>query len=315
MHPSLGQLEAFYWVVRLGSIKKAAQHLNLAQPTVSLRISDLEGQLGHSVFERAHRKLTLTRRGEALVPHVTALINELSALRQIASNVADVVGVARIGLSETVAQVCLPACVKRLTRDFPSIQLDITIGTSGELEQDVLDRKLDLAFVINPRGDPGLSINQLGIQGAIWAAAPSLGLSETVTPADLAGVTIIINPYPSHMYRQIIDWFRDSGLEPSNICRCTSVTVAVELVRDGLGVSLLPSMLVQQALQSGALMELKSERRPAPSRLYYIFRSADRNRLTDIVAGAFKATMLEKNFLEVEAPGFRSGELNGNRNV
>jgi DNA-binding transcriptional LysR family regulator len=315
VHPSFGQLEAFYWVVRLGSIKQAAQHLHLAQPTVSLRISDLEGQFGHPVFERAHRKLTLTRQGEALVPRVTALINELSALRQMARSTADAVGVARIGLSETVAQVCLPACVKRLARDFPSIQLDITIGTSGELEQDVMDRKLDLAFVINPRGDPDLSVSQLGIQGAIWAAAPSLGLRETITAADLAGVTVITNPYPSPMYRQILDWFRDSGLEPSNICRCTSLTVAVELVRDGLGVSLLPSMLVQQALQTGALIELKSERQPPPSRLYYIFRSADRNRLADIVARAFKATMIEKNFLQVEAPGFRSGELSADRNA
>lgn len=298
MHPSLGQLEAFYWVVRLGSIKQAAQHLNLAQPTVSLRISDLEEQFGHPIFERAHRKLTLTRRGEALLPRVTALINELSGLRQLARDPKDdVAGVARIGLSETVAQICLPACVKRLTREFPSIQLDLTIGTSGELEEDVVDRKLDLAFVINPRGDPGLNISQLGIQDAIWAAAPQLSLPSVITPSDLAGMTIITNPYPSPMYRQIIDWFRDSGLEPSNICRCTSVTVAAQLVRDGLGVSLLPSMLVQQELQSGALVELASERRAAPSRLYCIFRSADQNRLTDVVVQVFKATMTEMNFL------------------
>jgi len=305
MHPTIGQLEAFYWIVRLGSIKETAQHLNLAQPTLSLRISDLEKQLGYPIFEREHRKLTMTRRGEALLPRVTALINELAALRQLASSPQDVGGMARIGLSETVAQVCLPNCIKRLNQLYPSIQLDLTIGTSGELEQDVVDRKLDLGFVVNPRGDPGLTISQLGVQDVMWAAAPQLNLPAVISPADLAGIPIITNPYPSPMYRQIIDWFRDSGLEPSDICRCTSVTVAAQLVCSGLGVSLLPSMLIQRELKRGNLVELKSETQAAPSRLYCIYRSAGQGTLTEAVFSVFKEVMTEMSFLKVEMPDRR----------
>ena len=302
MHPSIGQMEAFYWTVRLGSIKKAAQHLNLAQPTVSLRISGLEEQFGHPIFEREHRKLTLTRQGEILVPGITSIINEFSGLRQLAANADNVTGVVRIGLSETFAQMCLPICMKRLGSQFPAVQLDITIGTSGELEQSVIGRQLDLAFVINPSGDPGLSITQLGIQEAIWAAAPQLGLPSTITPRILAATTIITTPHPSPMYQQIIDWFRDGGIEPSDLCRCTSVTVATELVRSGLGASLLPLKLVENDLHSGSLIELETKRQAAPSRLYCIFRSADQNRLTGAVLGIFRDVIAETDFLKSRTP-------------
>ncbi len=57
MRITLAQLEAFFWVARLGSVHMAARQLNLAQPTVSLRLRDLEARLGTALFERAGRGL------------------------------------------------------------------------------------------------------------------------------------------------------------------------------------------------------------------------------------------------------------------
>jgi Bacterial regulatory helix-turn-helix protein, lysR family len=57
MRFTLAQLKAFYWIAKLGTVRDAARHLNLAQPTVSLRIRDLETALGTMLFERLGRAL------------------------------------------------------------------------------------------------------------------------------------------------------------------------------------------------------------------------------------------------------------------
>jgi len=298
LRPTTAQLETFFWVARLGSVKEAARHLNLAQPTISLRLQELEAQFRRPLFERVSRRLSLTPTGDALLPRAVALIHELSGIRELIGGATLAAGVVRLGLSETFAQICLPDCMKLLARERPALQLDIAVGTSAALENQVIERQLDLAFVVNPVGDPKLAVIQLGIQDAVWAASPALGLPTRITPALLSSVPIVTNPHPSPMYQQIIDWFREDGTEPTQICRCTSVTLAVELVRAGLGVSLLPTRLVEPLLRDGSLVQLKPHKQPTPSRLFCIYRFAEHGPLIDAVLGAARQTIADLGFVK-----------------
>ncbi len=290
MRPTTGQLETFFWIARLGSVKEAARHLNLAQPTISLRLQELEAQ-----FQRA---LVLTSAGEALMPRAAALVEELTGIRALMTGEMRAVGgIVRVGLSETFAHICLSGWMKLLSQSHPAVQLDIVVGTSAELEHQVVERRLDMAFVINPVGDAKLAVIPLGIQAVTWAASPELELPRNITPQLLALQTIIANPHPSPMYRQIIDWFREDGIEPEKICRCTSVTLATELVRQGHGVSLLPTPLIQPHLLDGALQSLTSHRPPTPSRLYCVYRFVEKNQLVDAALLAARQIIAQLNFL------------------
>jgi DNA-binding transcriptional LysR family regulator len=298
MRPTTAQLETFYWVARLGSVKEAARHLHLAQPTISLRLQELEAQFRRPLFERAGRRLTLAPAGEALMTRAGSWMHELDGIRELIHGTSQAAGIIRVGLSETFAQVCLASCMRQLGATFPAVQLDITVGTSGALEAQVINRQLDLAFVINPVGDPKLAMIQLGIQGVTWAASPRLKLPRRkVTPAVLAKLTIITNPHPSPMYRQIIDWFREDGIEPSILCNCTSVNVATQLVRSGLGVSLLPAKLIESFLKDASLVRLAPQKEPSPSRLYCIYRFAEHNPLLDGVLDAARHAIAAHGFL------------------
>jgi len=302
MRPTTAQLEAFYWVARLGSVKEAARHLNLAQPTVSLRLQDLEAQFRRPLFDRSGRRLALASAGEALMTRAGSWMHELDGIRELIHGPSQAAGIVRIGLSETFAQVCLPSCMHQLARTFPAVRLDITVGTSGALEAQVVDRTLDLAFVVNPVGDPKLAMTQLGIQGVTWAASPRLKLPRRkVTPSMLARYPIITNPHPAPMHRQIIDWFREDGIEPANLCNCTSVTVVTELVRSGLGVSLLPVKLIESAFKDATMVRLTPEKEPSPSRLYGIYRFAEHNPLLEGVLDAARHAITAHRFL-ISAP-------------
>jgi len=297
MRPTFGQLEAFYWIARLGSVKEAARHLNVAPPTISLRIDNLEAELGSPVFERAGRGLVLTQHGEALVPSVTSVIEEYGKIRAVVEGNRQNYGLLRIGTTETFAQACLPAYMRAIAMRYPALQLEFVVSTSAELEQDILERRLDVAFAINPTGDPKLTLVPLGIQPVTWAAAPSFNLPSPLHPSHLRGVLVISNPHPAPMWRQITDWFRQAGLEPSWICRCSSPTVVTQLVAAGLGVSLLPRRLVQSAIEAGTLCGFESELALHPSRMFAIYRFADSGSLVQEVIALGSRVMAEAKLL------------------
>ncbi|WP_147707645.1 helix-turn-helix domain-containing protein, partial [Microvirga massiliensis] len=77
MRITLAHLEAFVWIARLGSVKEAARQLNLAQPTISLRLRDLEDETRTVLFERSSG-MRLTHEGEALLGHATTILSEVA---------------------------------------------------------------------------------------------------------------------------------------------------------------------------------------------------------------------------------------------
>jgi DNA-binding transcriptional LysR family regulator len=298
MRPTFIQLEAFYWISRLGSVKEAARHLHIAPPTVSLRIDQLEATVGSRLFERAGRGLSLTRKGEALVPRVGAVIEEYGRIREIVGGQRLTHGILRIGTTETFAQACLATFMREIESRYPGLELEFVVRTSAELELGVLERRLDLAFAINPIGDPKLTLVPLGVQPATWVAAPAFGLPSPLHPSDLHGVTVITNPHPAPSWRQITDWFRQAGLEPTRICRCSSPTVVAQLVKEGLGVSLLPRLLAQPAIDAGVLCGFESALALHPSRMFVVYRLAEGSLFMQDVIGLGRQVMVGSRLIE-----------------
>jgi DNA-binding transcriptional LysR family regulator len=154
--------------------------------------------------------------------------------------------------------VCLAPVLKALRTDYPLLRPELVVSMTSALEKDLIERRLDLAFLANPLGHPSLQLQPLGMQSIVWAASPSWGLPAKVRPTDLKGVPIITNPPPSPMYRQIIDWFAPAGLEPTRLDICTSVALVSHLVSEGAAIGLLPSKMIEAEIASGKIQVLRA---------------------------------------------------------
>jgi DNA-binding transcriptional LysR family regulator len=258
MRVTLAQLEAFFWTAQLGSAQRAAQHLNLAQPTLSLRLKDLRGALDHDVLERTGRGLRLTAEGRALLPRVAAIMAELRGIGG-ADPMRTVAGPIRVGLAEGFAVSCLPPLLGGLLQDHPALQPEWVVSTSTTLEQALLRDTLDLAVLLNPVGDERLSLAPLGAQPTSWMVPAAWGMAGPITPRDLWSLPVISNPPPSAMHRQIMRWFGGSGLTPARLSICTSVAVIAELVAGGIGAGLLPVPMAARYVAEGTMQVLAAE--------------------------------------------------------
>lgn len=264
---SIAQLEAFYWTAELGSVQKAAEKLNIAQPTLSLRLRQLEVDLASPVLERAGRGIRLTREGHTFLRH-TRLVLDAHRELQASSLVAEVSGALRFGVAEGFAVACLPRLIPTLRAEFPLLRPEWTVGTSTGLEQSLIDGRLDLAVLVDPIGQRDVRLSFLGIQGNVWAAPPGSELKDGATPQELRRHTIITTPPPTPMYRLSTSWFADRQEQANSLCICSSLNASLQLVSAGIGIGVFPGRMVEAFPSAGAIMAFQSDPPLQPGRVY-----------------------------------------------
>lgn len=298
MRLTLAQLEAFFWVVELGSVQAAARHLHLAQPTVSLRLRDLENALGVEVFERAGRGIRPTASGLGLLDRAKTVLREIDRIREPLGQ-TPVAGVVRVGVAEGVSMVCLAPLVRALRQDYPALRPEFTVATTAALEPELARHDLDLAVLVNPVGHHGIRLIPLGLQPTSFMAAPSWGLSGKVRPADLRHIPIVSNPPPSAMFRQTQDWFAAAGIEPARIDMCSSVTVSAHLIASGVAVGVLPHKMVEQQIRDGALVILQTDPPVSHGHVYAAYRDGGESRSIDAIIHSLRGVLASMEYLTV----------------
>jgi DNA-binding transcriptional LysR family regulator len=144
------QIRTFLWVARLGGFRKAAERLHLSQPAISTRISNLEQELRVPLFERGPGELVLTKHGTLLLSYAEQMLFVEEEIKQRVANPSEAEGLFRVGASETIAQAWLPEFLKAFSEQYPRVNVDLTVDISLNLRASLLERKLDLVFLMGP---------------------------------------------------------------------------------------------------------------------------------------------------------------------
>jgi DNA-binding transcriptional LysR family regulator len=144
----LEQLEAFHAVVKHGGFERASASIHVSQPAISMRIKDLESQLGIKLFIRLGRRHQLTEAGRIVEEYATRL---LIVLREMHETIGELKGVRRgqlrCGAATTVAVHLLPSVLVEFKKTFPHIDLRLLVGRTAETERRILADELDVGIV------------------------------------------------------------------------------------------------------------------------------------------------------------------------
>jgi DNA-binding transcriptional LysR family regulator len=275
---TIAQLEAFYWVAELGAVHKAANRLNVTQPTASLRLRQLETELAVPLLEPHGRGVRLTPAGHAFLAKAKVVLDAYAHLGSAASPGA-ISGALRIGLAEGFAVACLPHLVPALASEYPLLHPEWTVTTSSALEQDLLDGNLDLAVVVDPVGDRALRLVPLGPQPNVWAGSPTLSVRAGASARELSRFTVITTPPPTPMYRNTVAWFAAAEQKPGPLCICTSVNAAAQLAGAGIGIGIFPTRMIEAHHLAGTIAAIPTDPPLTIGRVYMADRvTADRSR-------------------------------------
>jgi DNA-binding transcriptional LysR family regulator len=294
---TLAQIEAFYWIARLGTFQEAARQLNVSQPTISLRIRQLEQALAARLFERMGRGVRLSHEGAVLLEHAATVLGAARHFEEQSGAAEPVEGILRIGVQEAFAVVCLPQLLDILNQDHPALRLDLDIATSPLLAERLEARRIDLAFFVNAEENPRFRVLPLGQYDVVLAASPRYALKAPVRPSDVRALPIISNPPPSLQLRTIRDWFRSAGLEPLRLSLCSSVTLIAHLVASGVAVSVLPLPLIQEDVAGGRIQVLPTRPAIPEDTLYAGYRAGERAATIAAIIRATRQVLRRTQFL------------------
>lgn len=236
------QIRAFLATAEEGSLSAAARALHSTQPTVGRQVSALEDALGVTLFERAGRSFQITSAGRDLLEHVRAMGDAASRISMVASGQSqEVAGRVSITASELLAAGFLPPVLRQLRDDAPGIEIDIV--ASDRLE-DLARRDADIAIRHVRPEQPDLIARQLpDFTAGFFASTGYIAKFGHPRNGDDLNGHHFIGPRDSVMMRTILEGYGIAIRDDQFSLRTDSGVVMWEMMRAGLGITVLPDKL------------------------------------------------------------------------
>jgi len=231
---------------------RAAQRLGMAQPPLSQSLARLENELGVRLFERANRRLSLTRAGSAFIDEARASVLHADAALAVAKSAENgEAGVIKIGFVSAALYERLPHLLSRLRQVHPSIQPKLVELSTNEQLAALTKGEIDIGFVHPPLGTTErLSVVEFPTEASI-AALPDDGRKEPATLAEVAALGLILFPATQGpvLHARIMDSFTKAGLDIRIVQEATRALTMLSLVSAGLGAALLPQSIERLTFQ------------------------------------------------------------------
>ena len=241
-------LRALAEVVAQGSFTRAAKRLNLAQPTISLQIRELEMRLGVRLVDRMGKRASATAAGRELIEHAERLAREgerlLAAMRRHRDGW---LGQVRIGSSTTALIYHLPPVLARLRKEHPNIELVVTTGTTTGVVERMLRNEIDLGVVSLPINERVLDLVPLMTEPMVAIFSDRTeDLPSRVTPQYLLQHTLILEYARAHVRALIMGWLAGDGAEVRPAMELDNLEAVRRMVAAGLGASIVPAAVVSE---------------------------------------------------------------------
>src|SRR5688572_22451576 len=198
-------------IAKRGSFSRAAEHLHLSQPAVSLHIRQLEERVGMALLERVGKRAFPTAAGEILLAHAARIFHELEAAGEALGRLRGVVsGRIRLGTGATASIHLLPPLLRRVRSRHPEIELIVVTGNAPEMARAVAANELDLAIVTLPVTARPLVVSSVYRDPllAIAPPGPRWRRRKPITAAELAEHSLMLYETGGTIRRVIDDWFR-----------------------------------------------------------------------------------------------------------
>jgi DNA-binding transcriptional LysR family regulator len=280
-------LETFVWVARLRNFSLAADKLCTTQAAVSNRIATLERELGVRLFERDLRTVSLTLHGQRALPQAEAIMRQVAELERSIADAGQLRGTVMIGAIDSIVYAWLPRLIERVKESYPNVAIDLNVDTSLNLARQIQDGQIDLGLIMGPVVAPHIRNIELCVFDCLWIGSSRLKLAAgKLAIADLADYPIFAYSKGSQPHHSVLRAIELSGVDPARVrvFNSNSLATITRLIRDGVGVAVLPQVVVQEFLDTGELRALDVEARLPALHFHAVYNDDPGNTLPGLIA-------------------------------
>jgi len=255
----LRQLRAFSTIAQVKSFTLAGEILGYAQSSITSQIKSLEEELGTKLFERLGRQVILTKDGSAFLNYAKQILQLSEEATTLFQPPHQPYGTLCIGAGETLTLTKLAPLLQEYRNRYPSVDLTLRTGSSGDFHSWLKNNRIDIAFAIGPIIDiPELITTPLGSETTVAVVSADHVLAKTASLSlQNLGQTPLVLPERGCQYRSLLEqMLQDANLQPPSIFESSSFAVMKQFVASGFGLAILPYFAVEQELKSGQLISI-----------------------------------------------------------
>lgn len=244
----LRQLKYFVCVARLGSVTRAAEQCFVAQPAMSVAIQNLEEELGIKLFERSHKRVTLSptgavflQRAEDILRRVDDSVKEMADYRDIQR------GVIRIGISPMLGALLFPYILSKFHAEHPLLELIVVEEGALTLKSLLEKGELDVGIMVASEKSPQLDMLSIVKSEILACMAPGnpLVARDRIAIPRLRDQRLILFKEDTVSRRLVLQEFARHELVPDIVFSSNQIVTILRLIELGVGIGFLLKPLVQ----------------------------------------------------------------------
>ena len=251
----LRHLRYFVGIADCGSLLKASQRLHVAQPSLTVHISNLEVELGVKLMHRSHKGISLTEAGERLYKRAHKLLDDYHSLvESVRDDQSRPNGFVSVGIGTTSSPSFARELHNRVSRNFPDITLYLAESSTAMIYEWLMDGRVDFSILFNLPDDESLVKIPLHIDEYCLVSHPDCSTDgDEVDFKNIFDLPLVLS-CKSTTWRKILDDIASNHgkvIKPS--METESFTAIREIVKSGDASGILPLSSVQKELNDGTL--------------------------------------------------------------
>ncbi len=253
---TIRHLRIFVAITETGSATAAGKKLKIAQPSISLAISELEEYYGIKLFDRIAKRLHITDAGKNFLQYATHIVSLFEDMEKEVKNI-DELGVLHIGASITIGNYLLPQYIIDFNKIHPQLDVKVTIEDSARIQEYVLTNQIDIGMVEGKVHNPNIIKKQFTDDHLVMICPidHQFANKKNILLAQLRDEKFLLREKGSAVRELFDNIMSVHGLEVEISWESISTQAIVRAVKSNLGISLLPYMLVKDALDRNEISQ------------------------------------------------------------
>lgn len=290
----LYQLQTFVIVAEEANLTRAAKRLYTTPSTISMHIKGLEEELGVQLFTRSNQGMAITAKGQQILDKARVTLRAAQDLVNHATDMqAALVGQVSIGLCSAPYYLRVPQLIRRLRDDYPGIDLLLDQSTTQQITEAIVTERLDMGFVYGDVTSPALEAHHLTQTELVVVVPASWPADFDLSDWHELAARPWVSPLISCPFQQVVDaYLGRRGLNCQQRVQIDDERSRYELVKAGMGLSLLERYAADQGVTEGAVRIAPVD--PLPVDLSLVYRAHERNQpllrcVADLILRLFDA--------------------------
>ena len=253
-------LEVFLSVAKHLNFTRAGEEVHLSQPSVSVRIRQLERDLGSKLFEQLGKRIALTEAGQLLLPYAIRVMAAMDdALHAIDELKGLERGSLRIGASTTPGMYLIPGTIAQFKQQYPKIDVHLAVRDTRQIEEGVIRNEFDFGFVGGHLAGDEVDVLPWIIDHLVLVVPSNhlLARKKSVKVADLRKERFILREPGSATRAAVVNHLQKSDLKVETIMEMENPESVKKAVQSGLGIAFISKFAVETELKAKTLVAVR----------------------------------------------------------